>query len=164
MHANYIMIIISDSKNSIVLYLLHALFSPPTKKTYINSDGNKCMIKFSIKDSQNSYVIVANTALELEEKLKARKSSNNPIQPCLLIVGTIINPSEIMVYFDELKYKFFSIVKAIDLCFKIYHVFNLEYPLESINVWLFIQRYFYNIKLQCDKPYPIINQIIYELK
>lgn len=66
-------IIISDSKNSIVLYLLHAVFSPTTKNTYINSDGNKCIIKFSIKDSQNSYVIVANTALEREEKLKARK-------------------------------------------------------------------------------------------
>lgn len=75
-----------------------------------------------------------------------------------------MNPCEIMVYFDELKYKFFSVVKALDLCFKIYHVFYLGYPLESINAWLFIQRYFYNIKLQCDKPYPVINQIIPELK
>lgn len=159
-----IMIIISDSKNSIVLYLLHAILIPTIRQNYVDSEGNKCIKKFSIKDSQNSYVIVAHTALELEEKLKIRKNSNNPIQPCLLIVGTIMNPSEIMVYFDELKYKFFSIVKAIDMCFKIYHVFNIEYPLESTHVWLFIQRYYYNIKLQCDKPHPTISQIINELK
>ncbi|KAF0726400.1 C2H2-type domain-containing protein, partial [Aphis craccivora] len=87
----------------LLCYIFFMLFFLQLQKRHINSDGNKCIIKFSIKDSQNSYVIVANTALELEEKLKARKNSNNPIQSCLLIVRTIMNPCEIMVYFDELK-------------------------------------------------------------
>lgn len=78
------------------------------------------MHKFSIKDSQNTFMIVANTAIELEEILKSRKKDNKPIQPCLLIVGTIPNPSQIMVYFKESKYVFFSIIKALDTCFKIY--------------------------------------------
>jgi len=146
------------------LYLLHALFVPTTKKAYIDSNGKKCLQKFSIKDSQNSLVMVANTSVELEETMKARKQKNIPIQPCMLLVGTITNPSEIIIYFDEIKYKFFSIVKAIDSCFKIYHVFNIEYPIESINVWLFIQHYFFNIKSKFDKSCPLINQIISELK
>lgn len=108
--------------------------------------------------------MVANTVVELEENMKARKQKNVPIQPCMLIVGTIINPSQIIIYFDEIKYKFFSVIKAIDLCFKIYHVFNIEYPIESLNVWLFIQRYFFNIKSKYDKSCPIIQQIISELK
>jgi len=83
--------------------------------------------------------------------------------PCLLIVGTISNPSQIMVYFDESKYVFFSIIKALNKCFKIYHLFNMEYPLESISVWLFIQRFFYYIKLPYDKICPLIQQIISEL-
>jgi hypothetical protein len=82
----------------------------------------------------------------------------------MLIVGTITNPSQIIIYFDEIKYKFFSVIKAIDLCFKIYHVFNIEYPIDSWNVWLFIQRFFFNIKSKFDKSCPTIEQIISELK
>ncbi|CAI6372532.1 unnamed protein product [Macrosiphum euphorbiae] len=109
-------------------------------------------------------MIVSNTAIEIEEILKIRKNAKNPIQPCLLIVGTISNPPQIMVYFDESKYVFFSIIKALDMCFKIYQLFNIEYPLESISVWMFIQRFFYNIKLPCDKPCLLIKQIISEMK
>lgn len=146
-----------------VLYALHALFVPTLKKISYDSNGKKFFNTFSIKDSQNTFMIVANTAVELEEIMKIRKNANNPIQPCLLIVGTIPNPLQIMVYFDESKYIFYSIVKALDMCFKTY-VFNIEYPIESVSVWLFIQRFFYNIKLQNDKPFPLIKQIISELK
>lgn len=145
-------------------YVLHALFVPTTKKTSIDSNGRKCFHKFSIKGSQNSFMIVANTAIELEEILKTRKTAKNPIQPCLLIAGTLSKPLQIMIYFDESKYVFFSIIKALDMCFKIYHLFNIEYPLEFVSVLLFIQRFFYNIKLPLDKPCPLIKQIIPELK
>lgn len=140
------------------------MFLPTSKNSFSDSNGRKCTVKFSIKDSQNSFLMVANTAVELEEMLKLKKNKNNPIQPCLLIVGSVVNPSQILVYFDEIRYTFFSIVKALDICIKIYHVFNIEYPIESLNVWLFLQRFFYNIKLKSDKPSPLINQIISELK
>lgn len=133
-----IIIFFLDYKNAVVLYVLHALFVPTTRKTSIDLNGKKCLHKFSIKDSQNTFMIIANTTVELEEILKIRRNANNPIQPCLLIVGTIPNPLQIMVYFDESKYIFFSILKALDMCFKTYHVFNIEYPLESLSVWLFI--------------------------
>jgi len=139
------------------------VFLPTSKNSFSDPNGRKCTVKYSIKDSQNSFLMVANTAVELEEMLKLKKSKNNPIQPCLLIVGTVVNPSQILVYFDEIKYTFFLIVKALDICIKIYHVFNIEYPIESLNVWLFLQRFFYNIKLKSDKPSPLINQIISEL-
>lgn len=117
-----------------VLYVLHALFDPTTKKTFTDLNGRKCFHKFSIKDSQNTFMIVANTGIELEEILKIRKNAKNPIQPCLLIVSTISNVSQIIIYFDEPKYVVFSIIKALDMYFKMYHLFNIEYPLESISV------------------------------
>ncbi|XP_029342241.1 uncharacterized protein LOC107885144 [Acyrthosiphon pisum] len=153
-----------NHKNAVVLYVIHGLFVPTTKKAFTDLNGRKCFHKFSIKDSQNTFMIVANTAIEVEEILKIRKNDKIPIQPCLLVVGTILKPSQIMVYFDESKYVFFSIIKALDMCFKIYHLFNIEYPIESISVWLFIQNFFYNIKLPFDKPCPLIKQIISELK
>jgi len=82
--------------------------------------------------------LIAQTAAELEALLNSKKGNGNNIQPCLLIVGTISEPSQIMVYFDNIRYKVFSIVRGIDICFKIFHVFNLEYPIQSLNVWLFI--------------------------
>jgi hypothetical protein len=49
------------------------------------------------------------------------------------------------------------------MCFKIFHVFNVEYPIESNDVWLFIQTFFYNIKTKYDKSNVIIQQISVEL-
>lgn len=100
-----------DSKHWVIIYLLYALFLPTSKKSSLDSNGKKSTITFSIKDSQNSFIMVASTITALEEMIKIRKSSNNPIQPCLLIVGTILNPTQILVYFDEIKYKFFLLLK-----------------------------------------------------
>lgn len=137
---------------------------PTSKTSYIDSGGKKCVIKYSISDSQQSYVLIAQTAAELEALLNSKKVNGSNIQPCLLIVGTISEPSQIMVYFDNIRYKVFSIVRAIDICFKIFHVFNLEYPIQSLNVWLFIQKFYFNIFSKYDKPCPLVNQILSELK
>lgn len=45
--------------------------------------------------------MISNLTVGLEKKMKTRRYKNNYIQPCLLIVGTVSNPLEIMVYFDE---------------------------------------------------------------
>lgn len=83
----------NDYKNRVVLYVLHALFIPTSKKTYTDISRKKCLHKFSIKDSQNSFMLIVNIAVELEETLKIRKHGKNPIQPFMLIVGTISEPS-----------------------------------------------------------------------
>lgn len=79
----------------------------------------------------------------VEEYINDRNKLKLPIQPFILIVGTPLQPKEILVYFDSVKFKVFTIIRAIDLCFKIFHLFNLEYPIESGAVWLFIQKYLY---------------------
>lgn len=108
-------------------------------------------------------MMVAPTAVEIEEILKRKYNFGDAIQPCILIVGSVSEPLEILVFFDGMKYKFFSPIKALDICFKIFHVFNIEYPIQSINVWLFIQKLYYNIVNKYDKPCPLVNQIINEI-
>jgi len=81
-----------------------------------------------------------------------------------IINGTKINTNMILhygilLYFDSIKYKMFSALKAYDMCFKIFHVFNVGYPLESNDVRLFIQTFFYNIKIKYDKSNVLIKQI-----
>ncbi|CAI6376164.1 unnamed protein product [Macrosiphum euphorbiae] len=66
-------------------------------------------------------------------------------------------------FFDCIKYKFFSIISAIDICFKIFHLFNLEYPPEACIAWLFIQKYFYCLNTKFDKSHPMLGRILLDL-
>lgn len=120
-------------------YLLHSLFIPTSKKVTLDENGKKSTIKYSIRDSQNTFILMAPSAVELELVIDKLKNQSTSIQPCILIVGSLLYPKQVMVYFDDVKYKIITVLKAIDVCFKIFHVFNLEYPLESYNVWLFLQ-------------------------
>lgn len=129
----------------------------------MDEHGKKSIIKYSIKDSQNTFIIVGSTAVEVELILEKLKNQQNCIQPCILVVGSLLYPKQILVYFDDIKYKLFTAFKAIDICLKIFHVFNLEYPMESSNVWLFLQVYFYEICTKYDKSCSLIKQISSEL-
>lgn len=146
-----------------MLYLLHSLFIPTSKKVTLDENGKKSTIKFSIRDSQNTFILVAPTAVELELIINKLKSQSNSIQPCILVVGSLLYPKQVLVYFDDVKYKLLTVLKAIDVCFKIFHVFNLEYPLECSNVWLFLQVYFYEISTKYDKSCSLVRQICSEL-
>lgn len=130
-----------------------------------DDSGKKSYIKYSIKDSQNSFIKITETAMEMDAYLKKlSKNGNDPIQPCVLIVGSLFDCKEVLVYFDSIKYKLFSVLKAFDTCFKIFHVFNVEYPDASTDVWLFIQTFFYNINTKYDKSCAIIKQLSSEIK
>lgn len=145
------------------MYLLHSIFIPTTKKSTKDSNGKRGFIKYTIRDSQNAFLVVTPTAVDIELTLK-KMADNGPIQPCLLVVGSLFDPKQILVYFDNIKYKIFSAYKAFDICFKIFHVFNVEYPVESCDVWQFVQTFFYNIQTKYDKSNVLSKQISNELK
>lgn len=118
---------------------------PTSRKVTRDENGTKSQIKYSIRDSMNSFIVFKNSITEVEDYILCRKNEKQPIQPFIIIIGTSVNPKEIFIFFDCLKYKLFSITSAVDICFKIFHLFNLEYPVQSSIVWLFIQKYFYAI-------------------
>lgn len=70
-----------------------------------------------------------------------------------------------LIYFDKVKYITFTTLKAFDVCFKIIHVFNVEYPRESEDniIWFLLQKVFYNIHTKYDKSCALIEQISTEL-
>jgi len=86
-----------------------------------------------------------------------------PIKPFIVVIGKLMEPKDIIVYFDDIKYKVLTIQRAVDVVFKLFHTFNLLYPEESYIVWLFIQKFFYNIHIKSDQSHPIISTIISEL-
>lgn len=103
------------------------------------------------------------TPADIETKLLKIKEKKQPIQPLVLIEGSILNIRNVFLYFDEVRYKFFSLLEAISTCFKIFHVFHLEYPLPSLLMWAFIQKYLFKISTKNEKKFPIINSLCNEL-
>lgn len=53
-----------------------------------------------------------------------------------------------------------SVLKAIDTCFKIFHVFNVQYPAASDHIWILMQRKLYKFITKYDKTPPYILEII----
>jgi hypothetical protein len=73
------------------------------------------------------------------------------LQPLICVVGADFQiAKDFYVYYFNTYYKFSSIIRAVDICFKIFQVFNLKYSIQSILVWTFIQHYFYNIHCESD--------------
>jgi len=96
------------------MYLLHCIFILTSKKSIKDSNGKRGFIKFSIRDSQNSFLVVTPTAVEMKLTLK-KMAKNGPIQPCLLVVGSLFYPKQILVYFDNIKYIVYSAYKTFDI-------------------------------------------------
>ncbi|KAI8122559.1 hypothetical protein CVS40_6689 [Lucilia cuprina] len=149
-----------ESKTFAVLWYLHYIF-PPNQKVNTDPSGSKIRKKFSIADSQNGFAILADSSQELETKIKLLQLQNRCIQPKLLIVGQLTNIKSINIYLDNIRYPFCNILKAFDILFKLFFVFNLQYPEESELFYNFIQNCFYDIPLQ--KKSTKISSIKHEL-
>ncbi|CAI6373272.1 unnamed protein product [Macrosiphum euphorbiae] len=155
--------LLENGRDACIFHLLHAVFIPTAKKSTRNEKGQKSMIKFSIRDSQQSFMINVDTVLQFEDIIARKKGLGIPIQPFIVIIGQLHEPKDIIVYFDDIKYKVLTIQRAVDVVFKLFHTFNLLYPDESYILWLFIQKFFYNIHIKSDQSHPIISLIISEL-
>lgn len=104
------------------------------------------MTKFTIRDSQEAFVLVRKSHQDLEDHLQHLTSRKTSIQPFLLVVGDNINTiKDIYVYVDGVKYCFTNFWRAVDTCFKIFYVFNLRFPEAALTFWSFIEFFFYEL-------------------
>jgi len=136
------------------------MFAPTSTKVTMDENGKKNHRKYSIKDSQDHFMVVGESVEVFMDQLK---NQGRPIQPFIFIVGSIFRQKEILVYFDSILYKVHSILRAVEVCYKIFHLFQLEYPFQSQIVWLFIQKFFFCFSSKQDKPYHKLSQILSEL-
>lgn len=70
---------------------------------------------------------------------------------------------EVYVKVDEHMYRVPGIQKGVDICFKIFFALQAKYPIESEQVWQFIQLYIYNIETRQDKKFVGVNTLINDL-
>lgn len=105
---------------------------------------------------------------DIENKVKQRtekfSSVQVPVQPFIVVEGSgaVVNKTYVCV-FGEL-FPVLSVLKAIDICFKVYHVFHLGYQFQSEHMWIFIQHAMYNINTKWDTKIPYILDIVNKVK
>lgn len=116
----------------------------PGSTQVILENGKKIRKSFTIADSQNSFVLIAENNDELQQKITLVKSKSMDI-PCILIIGKMEEFSELYVYFHKVRYPFTNFVRAVDICFKIMLNFNIQYPQEAVYFWTFIEHFFYKL-------------------
>lgn len=87
-----------------------------------------------------------------------------PLQPYIIFVGAIDSIKEIYVSLDDVLYTVSDIIEAIDICFKSFHVFQLNYPISSAHLWILIQRGIYDFTTKWDSVFTNIEFILNKLK
>lgn len=109
------------------------------------------MSRFSTKDSQESFIFIGNTMQELQDHIEFLKKRGDSIQPFVLAIGDLEKIQHFFVYLDCTFLPFPSFLRSLDLCFKMFHLFNLEYPKACNLVWSFIEVYLYSLDKNSKK-------------
>lgn len=143
---------------------MHGYLVPTQKVVTKDENGSKCVIKYTIKDSQDSFLFAANNHQELTERRRFLTEKGETIQPFVMAIGeNLLSLSEFYVYSDGNMYQFSSFIRSVDICFKIFYLFNIEYPKSSICFWHFIEKYFYNLNSATKKNFSKVELLISDL-
>lgn len=83
----------------------------------------------------------------------------------MLVVGKTRKCIEtIFIIVDDVRYQQPTLLKGLDLLFKIFHTFNAKYPSASEHIWTLIQRGIYNIIAANDKIFPNVMHLVNAFK
>ncbi|KAB0798919.1 hypothetical protein PPYR_06799 [Photinus pyralis] len=136
-----------NGRNAAIFWALHGYFVP-TKVVVSKTGTKRSSLRYTIRDSQEAFVFIGRSLQEVEDHILHLKSQNVAVQPFIYCVGDdIINLSgDVTVYFDGIRYNFKNFVRAVDICFKIIYLFDLEFPTQCISFYSFLESFFYEFK------------------
>lgn len=69
------------------------------------------------------------------------------IQPFMVTLSNIEGDRQYALVIDNNYYLFNNFVSCLDKTFKTFYALGLKYPVESKSVWLFLQKYFFEIEI-----------------
>ena len=86
-----------------------------------------------------------------EQRFAFAASKKITVQPYIAVVGESISKIETAYLFiNDVEYQVPNFKTALDLCFKSYHVLNAKYPIQSEQVFLFLQLALYKFMTKWD--------------
>lgn len=86
-----------------------------------------------------------------DEKCNKALRTGEKLQPYIVFVETDSQVTYFYIVINKFFYKVESALKAIDICFKSFFVFNLHYTPQCEQIWYFIQTFIYEITTKFDK-------------
>ncbi|KAK5648037.1 hypothetical protein RI129_002929 [Pyrocoelia pectoralis] len=125
--------------------------------------------KYSTLEVTDSIVVLAKTpgdiceVLEKQNKLCAVRGIT--LQPFIIVEGTSFDkPNNFYVVLDNVFLRLDRAQKTFDTLFKIFHVLNVKYPLQSAYIYTLIQNCVYGISLECDNLPPHTLDILHKVQ
>lgn len=146
-----------------MLQILHHILKP----SIIANDKSlsKCTIIDSIESQIKHISCINDLQRSIEEKQNTAFSRKKTVQPFIVVIGeTLEKITEFFVFINNITLPFTNLVTALDFCFKIFFVFNLNYPVESRHIWTLIQRYIFEICSENDENLSRVLNVISKLQ
>ncbi|CAH0561713.1 unnamed protein product [Brassicogethes aeneus] len=153
-----------DTAVAIHLNLLPILIPPKGRTCFKNKNW-----KFSGGEVLESFLLHSVTVTETTQLIEKHNrqvfEKKGIFQPFILIEGQSLREiKNIFVVAGDKKFQFDSLITALDFNFKLFHVGNFHYPIESEYLWLMIQKCVYSFDTEHDKVIPYILDIIQAIK
>ncbi|XP_066597095.1 uncharacterized protein [Prorops nasuta] len=110
-------------------------------------------------------VEVVKTSVDVEAAISRRekkmKKLGMTVQPFIIVQSTTLDKvDKIFVSISSHIYDVPSMIKALEVCFKSFIVFDLSYPPEGEHLWTYIQWMIYDIYTKYDGKYPNVMSMI----
>lgn len=143
------------SKDAALSYLLHYLLPPALcsrLKKGQHKSGKKKGKKPSIVDSRNTllkYIRDDDLDLVIENRKTQCFESHIKTHPFIVGIGsTRYNFYHFYVVIANCKIKVKDFIDAIDLCLKMFILFQIPYPPESRAVWTLLNKIFFDVNIE----------------
>ncbi|KAJ8034185.1 hypothetical protein HOLleu_20916 [Holothuria leucospilota] len=104
--------------------------------------GKKNRQLATVQTAMGSFIDVQPIGTNIPQYLEKRIKNQ---QPFLLILGDREEPQGIFVVAERKALQQTSLLKAIDVCFKLFYILDLHYPWESATTWEFFQKVIYGL-------------------
>lgn len=79
--------------------------------------------------------------------IEAYRKDHGRNQPFVLALGNdVCHPSQCFVILEKRVFERKSLLSAVDLCYKIFQVFDLEYPAQARAMWVIMDTVVYEVE------------------
>ncbi|TGZ50746.1 Uncharacterized protein DBV15_12392 [Temnothorax longispinosus] len=159
-----------NSKTILQIWISLALLAPKSTKVSTKTDGGRRRVwKPTIAESRDGILVHCKIFGDIEQmcinKQNKMSQMNLTMQPFVIVVGPEVTSIEkVYLRIDKIMYEMPSVLKAIDVLFKIFITFNACYPKECENFWYLIQWDVYEIRTASDQKIPFVCNILHDLK
>lgn len=125
--------------------------------------------KFKLYPNLNNAFLSIQAYGDVEKVKEDRRtfgiSRNVRVQPYIIVVGDKkkFSVESVYVIIDNIEYAVDSVLKALDVCFKAFNVFNAAYTSQSEQIWLLLQVGLYRFRTKFDARLNCVDEVLHDM-